>query len=301
MDITDFPDLEKGTVSTTVIPVRPTHQAVVNPLLLQLKIENIWATITALSAFTTRYYTSITGEQAAVYLLDRYQSYVGTREDITVEKFVHSGWRQPSVIATIKGKTDEVVVVGGHLDSASSGSTAPGADDDASGSATVLEIFRVLATSGFLPERTLEFHGYAAEEVGLRGSQAIANAYKAQGVVVAGMMQLDMTAYVKAQTTPTIVIITDYTSIPLNTFLRALVDEYSTTSWVNEPCGYACSDHASWNRAGYAASFPFEALNRNVNPDIHSTRDLITNLSKDHALEFAKVGLGFAVEMSYTE
>jgi hypothetical protein len=54
----------------------------------------------------------------------------------------------------------------------------------------VLEVFRVLAKNGFRGSRSIEFHAYAAEEVGLRGSQAIASTYQKEGKVVAGMMQL---------------------------------------------------------------------------------------------------------------
>jgi Zn-dependent M28 family amino/carboxypeptidase len=60
----------------------------------------------------------------------------------------------------------------------------------ASGSSSVLEVFRVLASNGFRGDRSIEFHAYAAEEVGLLGSQAIASTYQKEGKVVAGMMQL---------------------------------------------------------------------------------------------------------------
>ena len=51
---------------------------------------------------------------------------------------------------------------------------APGADDDASGIATLTEVIRVALANGWKPKRTVKFMGYAAEEVGLRGSNAIA-------------------------------------------------------------------------------------------------------------------------------
>jgi putative aminopeptidase FrvX len=51
---------------------------------------------------------------------------------------------------------------------------APGADDDASGIAPLLEVLRIALASGWKPKRTVKFMGYAREEVGLRGSNAIA-------------------------------------------------------------------------------------------------------------------------------
>jgi len=57
-----------------------------------------------------------------------------------------------------------------------------------------MEAFRVLVSNNFKPNATVEFHLYAGEEMGLLGSQAIAKAYRDQGVKVRGMLQLDMTA-----------------------------------------------------------------------------------------------------------
>lgn len=143
------------------------------------------------------------------------------------------------------------MILGGHIDSINGGAAgrAPGADDDASGSVGVLETFHILMANGFRPSRTVEFHAYAAEEVGLRGSQAIAEAYAAEGRNVASMMQLDMTGYVGKE--PEIGIVTDYTSDALNVFVRTLVNTYCAIKYVDTKCGYGCSDHASWTKEGW--------------------------------------------------
>lgn len=187
-----------------------------------------------------------------------------------------------------------------YLDSTSGGGSnrSPGADDDASGTSTVLEIFRVLSTSGFKPSRSVEFHTYAAEEVGLLGSMAVASSYQNNDINVFSMMQLDMTFYTKPGTTPKFGIITDYVNNDLTTFLKTLVDTYSELNYVTSKCGYGCSDHASWTKAGYASCFPFEAAFADLDPYIHTSSDTIDKLDLDHGLEFAKVGLGYIVELS---
>jgi leucyl aminopeptidase len=183
MDLTDYPVPNINLNRDVFIPSGPTHQDVVNPLLGFLSVDNIWTEIEYLSTqFITRYYTSPYGVDASNYLASKYASFK-VKPIVDVEQYVH-GWPQRSIIGRITGSKapNEIVIIGGHIDSTSSGSTAPGADDDASGSSTVLEIFRVLATDPrFTPERTIEFHGYAAEEVGLRGSQEIADSYAAEG------------------------------------------------------------------------------------------------------------------------
>jgi len=303
MDITEYQNEYPPNPNVFLIPTFPTHQTVVEPLLADVSIDRIWQTITTLSGYPTRYYTSSSGQSSANWLISQYQSIASAHpEYTTAQRFAHT-WLQPSVIGRIEGSVSpqEVVIIGGHIDSTSSGSTAPGADDDASGSSTVLEIFRVLTENGFRGERSIEFHGYAAEEVGLRGSQAIADNYRSNGVEVVAMLQLDMTGYVRAGTNPTIGVVTDFTNAQLNAFIRNLVTEYTTATFTNTQCGYACSDHASWNRAGYVDGFTFESTFSNSNPYIHTVSDTLNRLDRAHALQFAKLGLGFVVELSYQE
>jgi leucyl aminopeptidase len=59
-----------------------------------------------------------------------------------------------------------------------------------------------------------------------------------------------------------------------------------------------CSDHASWTKAGYPSTFPFETAFNQDNPSIHSPADTLDKISPEHAREFAKVALAFAVELS---
>lgn len=67
---------------------------------------------------------------------------------------------------------------------------APGADDDCSGTVSILEAFRILAENGYTPkDGPVEFHWYAAEEGGLLGSQAIARYKKEQGAKIGAMME----------------------------------------------------------------------------------------------------------------
>ena len=135
---------------------------------------------------------------------------------------------------------------------------SPGADDDGSGCICNLEAFRIIVASGVQLQHPLEFHFYSAEEVGLRGSQAIANYYSVKGIEVYAMMQLDMTMY-DGDPTPIISPTTDFTSDELNAFIRIMIDAYCNIGWVDNKCGYGCSDHASWYRTGVASVHPFEA------------------------------------------
>jgi len=306
-DITDYPEPIVNKKSA-FIPVNPRHHELVRSLLPQVDVDNIEEEIGALSSYQTRYYTSQTGVQAVQYWASQYRFYAQGKSYIEVETYSHA-WAQPSVIARIIGSVapNEIVVLGGHIDSTSNGASAPGADDDASGSSTVLETFRVLADSNFRPERTIEFHAYAAEEVGLRGSQDIAQFYASSGKDVVAMLQFDMTGYARAGVTPTIGVVTDFVSAPLTEFVRRLVTTYITQgdhpnrSWTNTACGYACSDHASWYRSGYPDAFVTESTFSNSNPYIHTPNDQLARLSKPHMQLFGLLGVSFAVELAFTE
>ncbi|MDK2125866.1 M28 family metallopeptidase [Parachitinimonas caeni] len=289
---------------------RPTYaidnQSIVKPLLPQMQESKIGSTIVDLSKFTNRYYTTQAGVAASDWLSKQWQSLASGRSDVTVEQIAHAGWPQKSVMLTIKGqsKPEEIVVVGGHLDSIHGGTQmtettlAPGADDDASGIASMTEAIRVMLANGYKPNRTIKFIGYSAEEVGLRGSKDIAQRFKSQNANVVGVIQLDMTNYKGSD--KDIYIYTDYTDNAQNEFVANLIKTYLPELSIGyDRCGYGCSDHASWNAQGYPTSMPFEASFNSMNKKIHTAQDTFASMGNQaqHALKFSKLALSFAVEL----
>lgn len=263
--------------------------------------------IADLSAFPNRRYNQPSGLESATWIKNKWTELAGGRRGVSVEFYDHpsSTSPQPSVILTITGSTfpNEIVVIGAHQDSINqSGSTAPapGADDDASGVACLTETIRVLMAKSFRPMRTIQFMAYAAEEVGLRGSNAIATAYRNANKNVIGVLQLDMTNY-KGTLGNDIVIINDFTNAAQNQFVRNLITTYQPNLVIgSSSCGYACSDHASWHNKSYAASMPFEATLSDDNGTIHSSNDTLafTGNNANHAVKFTKLAISFAGELA---
>lgn len=277
----------------------------IDELLPKLEADRIYKTVEFLSSYPTRYYDSDKGVEAAMWIADQFKAIASSRSDISVKLFEHKEWKQPSVIARIEGSKnpDEIVVIGGHEDSVNQGffgprpsAAAPGADDNASGIATILETFRVLVEADYKPERTIEFMAYAGEEAGLLGSMEIASAYRKDSKNVVGVMQLDMTMYPGPN--DNIMIITDETDKGLNNFLVDVITSYVKSPLEKSICDYACSDHASWTKYGYASVFPTEGDTSDDNPRIHSKRDTIEILDSAFGLAFAKTALAFAVELA---
>ncbi|KAF7302959.1 Peptide hydrolase [Mycena kentingensis (nom. inval.)] len=102
-----------------------------------------------------------------------------------------------NVVATLRGSTEptRIYVVSGHYDSRNSNNSdftndAPGANDDASGVAVVLELARIMATHQ--PAATIMFAAVAGEEQGLLGSNFMATTLKNQSADVQGMLNNDI-------------------------------------------------------------------------------------------------------------
>lgn len=281
------------------------QQTLVNQLLPMMQESNIASTITHLStAYTNRYYTTTGGSNASNWIKNNWESMTNGKSWASVTQISHSGYGQKSVEVTLVGseRPDEIVVIGGHLDSTvgstSENTSAPGADDDASGIATVTEVLRVMMAENIRPKRTIKMYGYAAEEVGLRGSGDIASAAQSAGDNVIGVLQLDMTAY--KGSADDIVMMNDYTSAAQNAYVGTLIDEYlPTLNWSYDSCGYGCSDHASWTNRGFPATMPFESKFSQYNPRIHTGNDTLASAGGDasHAIKFARLAMAYVVEL----
>lgn len=292
------------------------NQATVDGWLPQVSDNRIYDTIAHLSAYPNRYFTYGHGREAALWIRDTWAELAGGREDSSAELFedYSNCSTQPSVVLTVRGSelADEVVVIGGHLDSISNDSDgsqliAPGADDDASGIATITEVIRIALAADWKPRRTVKFIGYAAEEVGLRGSRAIAERFRADDINVVGVLQLDMTNY-KVSNGPDMRIVTDFSNAALKAFFAELFDHYLQPLGLSRgtyTCGYGCSDHASWTAAGYPAAMMFEAGTAAATyfPFIHTAGDTLANLddSAVNSAKFAKFALAFLGELAKTK
>ena len=262
--------------------------------------------IKEMSAFKNRYYKTQQGVSSQKWLFKKWQQIANNHPNVDISYFRHSQYPQASVIATIKGSSlaDEYLIIGGHGDSIagwfpSENTHAPGADDNASGIAVITEVFKLLIDTKHLPKRSIQFISYAAEEVGLRGSTDIATTYKNEGKRIKGVLQFDMTNF--AGDANQIVLIDDYTTSTQNDYLIQLINHYLPgITWARDKCGYACSDHVSWFRAGYPVSFPFESSFSSHNKHIHSAQDTLgsMNQSAQHSVPFAKLALAYLLELS---
>jgi carboxypeptidase Q len=103
-----------------------------------------------------------------------------------------------NTVAELRGdsKPDEVVIVGGHIDSWDLGT---GATDNGTGTIAVLEAARALKAVGVKPRRTIRFVLFSGEEQGLHGSRAYVKAHEKELDKISGVLVHDMgTGHVKS-------------------------------------------------------------------------------------------------------
>lgn len=164
MDITETADLGSQRMSAradVVFPNQASFQHKVKPLLKDLSKTNMHDNLDKFSSFHTRYFKSDYGRQSSEWLLDQINTIIkdSGAKDVHAEPFPHT-WQQSSIIATIPGQKNSTVVIGAHQDSINlwlpSILAAPGADDDGSGTVTILEAFRVLLSSDAVQKGKLE-------------------------------------------------------------------------------------------------------------------------------------------------
>ena len=181
-----------------------------------------------------------------------------------------------NVLAYLPGKTDEYVIVGAHYDHLGYGNADslapsqigqihPGADDNASGTAGVLELARLFAPyKGKLP-RGILFESFAGEELGLLGSNYYVNHPELPLADAVAMVNMDMIGRIKDQK----VYVGGVGTGSTFQAILAAAQKSSPFHFEYSPGGYAASDHTSFVARKIPVLFFFSGLHS----DYHKPSD----------------------------
>jgi hypothetical protein len=202
-------------------------------------------------------------------------------------------------VATIPGAVypESEIIVGGHLDSQnySNPNAAPGADDNASGTAAALEMARVLMATGYQPAFTLRFMGFAAEEAGLIGSDVYAQEASNRGDDIRVMMNYDMLGYRNQGSPDRDFNIVWYTGSEAYSDLHAATAlAYTTLNPVMSTSYRSSSDSWSFYSWGYHTLFCIET---DFNPYYHSQNDLLQYVDVPYATDIIRAGLAMLLTL----
>ncbi|MHC4081747.1 MAG: M28 family peptidase [Planctomycetota bacterium] len=210
--------------------------------------------------------------------------------DVELHPFQYQSDTYYNVVATMTGTVhpDQEYIVGAHYDSVNN----PGADDNASGTALILEAARVL--SQYTSAYTIRFIAFDREEQGLIGSYA----YVADnaGADILGMVSTDMVAYNIGTNSGTIH--GGSGSTPLKDEIVAAVNEYG--DGLNPiPAGASGgSDHAPFENAGYEAVLLIEDWG---NPYYHTDQDTFETLDFAFATRMTRTIVGWLVDAAQVD
>lgn len=290
--------LKKTTLQPPVYAIN--HPTLVYPALAAVDEKEILKTLSNLVAFKNRSATKPSGRLAAQWLKDRFESMVlqSQRTD-TATWYVQTGpnYIQPSLVTVIgQDIKAPAIVLGAHMDTLDG--FMPGAGDDGSGSASLMEMARVLLNSQLTFQRPIYFIWYAAEERGLVGSQYVVKDFIAKSIPVQAVAQFDMTGFRNDRRDPTMWLFRDFTDDHLTDYLIRLIETYIGVPTGESKCLYGCSDHASWTKVGVPAAFPCETDYEHHNKTIHTSKDTMARLTPEHMVNFTKLGLAMAIELA---
>jgi hypothetical protein len=172
------------------------------------------------------------------------------------------------------------------------GALAPGADDNASGTVTVLEAARVLADYDF--QKSIRFVLFAGEEQGLLGSAHYAALAAANGDQILGVINLDMIGYdgnndgrleIHAGTMLNSQEIGTFVCRNFINWGLSLTPEYITSG------STSASDHASFWYNGYPAILLIEDF-QDFTPHYHTVNDVLSTLRQTYFEKIAKLAIG---------
>jgi len=213
-------------------------------------------------------------------------------EDISIDTFSYSGNECYNLIITKTGThyPNKYVIIDGHYDTRN----GPGANDNGTGTAIVLEIARILKDID--TEYSVRFIHFSAEEVGLIGS----NHYVDHVVVpeahdIKLVFNIDAVGGVNGMTNDIIVCERDESapngnnaaSAAITDTLSNLMELYST---LNTEISYAyATDYVPFMEEGYVITGLYE---KNETPYAHTPNDIIENMDLNYFKEVAKGSLG---------
>jgi len=284
---------------------RPAPQAVAQDPLIDMIVDlvstsNLSSGVQSLQDFQTRYASTSNCEAAGQYI---YNAFSGLGlDDVRFAPFTFSGsYSSRNVVAEKTGETypGDIVIICAHYDSTSPSASrltlAPGADDNASGTAAVIEAARILAL--YPLDFTIRFIAFSAEEWGLYGSRAYAAAAGLAGDRIVGVINLDMIAYANAMPEDLQVIVNAASGWLADRFLDAASSygPLGATKTVN--ASFVYSDHAPFWDGGYPALLAIEDDPLN-NPYYHKTTDTLDKLNLEFFTSATRASVGLLAELA---
>ena len=265
---------------TRDFPVVTEENPTIREMLDQVNMDSLEATVQHLQDYGHRLWNSNNAFAASDWIAGRMQM-LGLeveQQAFYANTWLGSGEAAPNVIGIQRGTLypDTYVVCGSHFDSFSweaySGGLAPGADDNATGVASVLESARIMTQYEF--EYSIIYCAYGCEEMGLYGSEAYASRCQQEGMDIIGYFNNDMNGYLYGDQIHIDCIYPNSVE-PIGAYYMNVGSVYYPELPIRHVnFNEGDSDHTSFNNHGYMGIYPFEDY-QHYSPYIHTVNDLI--------------------------
>jgi FMN phosphatase YigB (HAD superfamily) len=277
----------------------------IQALVSQVREDRMRETIDGLAAFGTRWTFSNGIGRVPEWIHERFSAlgYSGSAAP-RFQPFALPGavQEQRNVLCGAKPGEGGFVLVCAHYDSLSEdpSSRAPGADDNASGIAVLLEVARILKTANL--RRGVCYAAFGGEEQGLFGSEACAEIAGRDQWPIDVVVNLDMIAFQDAAKRGHIVV--EYDQGNRNPQNDAAAKAYGLmmaqaaadyTGLTVEHTDIWNSDYIPFEAKGYACIGVFEA---SENPGYHKVTDTLDRIELPHLAEVAKMVLATVAQMT---
>jgi hypothetical protein len=209
----------------------------------------------------------------------------------------------PNVVGQITGSANpgDIYIIGAHLDDVPTLGTAPGADDNASGSVGTLIAADML--SQYQWSCTLRFAFWTGEEQGLYGSAAYATRAKNQGENIKAYLNMDMISYNSG--VPNEINLFAKSTVPGSVELMNLyadaISAYGLNlvpiKYTNDTMGNYSDNKSFWDK-GYASILAIEDYYGDETPYYHTSSDTLSTLDMAYYTDFVKASLATFVHLT---
>ncbi len=280
------------------------HDTLIQQMVQAVSLDSMLFNLQRLQNYGTRYTYSRKCDTVAWWIRDKLQTYnLSTNYDIYLAGTQHD--TSYNVIATIPGQVrpESIVIICGHFDSYSNVpyTSAPGADDNGTGTAVVIEAARILSRYQF--RWTIKFIAFSGEEQWMLGSYHYVDTVAVpQQLKIGGAFNFDMIAYTAYDSTRMYVNRNTYSTV-LAILAESVNTQYDVglnlVNYLDEDCA---GDNTPFWEHNYKAVFACEDTEWGIwngsNPHYHTTHDTIGIIRLGQVWRGAKLGVACVASMA---
>lgn len=267
--------------------------------------NNIRDIVSSLTSFHNRHTKSTNIHLVAEWIMNYVKNF---DDNVTYHEYLHDGYQLKNVVYNKQGTTDKTLLFCAHYDTILNNrredvdARAPGADDNASGVSSLLEISRIISKLNFKHSIRLAF--FSGEEQGLWGSTHYAQFLRDRNEDLHAVVNLDMCAeagFLATNNTTNVdiddgttgsVSSNDEASQLLGLKMEQMAIDYTDLNIVNQwPIDN--SDYMPFEARGYVCIGAYDGSAVHGNSHYHSETDIPSNLDMNLLTSVTKMVLAF--------